>query len=116
VHNLPWNLLSSEFIRLLHLTLPLIRIRIDGGFSAGLNILLSNISTTVKRTYPLGNNKFIELDSYPEHNVTVSDRVANFFMATVVVVIAALTAGAMVGVDITNPQTWSNQDAHRISR
>ena len=80
---------------LLHLTPCTTR-----GFSAGLNILL-NIPTatnTMKHITKLGNNRYIHLDSYGEYRSSIS----KLLMATFVLAIAAITAGAMVGIDITN--------------
>jgi hypothetical protein len=70
----------------------------------------------VKRIIHLDKGKLVHLDSYREEDSTLRDMVANFFMAFFVAFMAAMTTGAIVGVNITDPKTWSNQDAHRISR
>jgi len=52
------------------------------------------------------------MDSYPEnHETRLGDLFANFLMVTTVLAIAAITAGAMVGIDITNPQPNNIQRA-----
>jgi len=56
------------------------------------------------------------MDSYPENHETHPINFKTFLLSLVVAAIASMTAAAMVGVDITDPKTWSNQDAHRISR
>ena len=52
-------------------------------------------------------NKYIQLNTYGEAPSLVS----NFIMTTLVIVIAALTAGAMVGIDITNFNTAPTQQS-----
>lgn len=50
------------------------------------------------------------MDSYPENqDLRLGDVVANTIMVAMVIGIAAMTAGAMVGIDITNPQRPSVQ-------
>lgn len=48
----------------------------------------------------MGKGKYIHLDSYGEFYET---RRSNWMVAAFALVIAALTAGAMLGVDITAP-------------
>jgi hypothetical protein len=70
----------------------------------------------VKRIIHLDKGKLVHLDSYREEDSTLRDMVANFFMAFLIALMAGMTTAAIVGVNITDPKTWSNQDAHRISR
>ena len=53
----------------------------------------------MKQTTRLGINRYIHLASYGEYKETP---LAKFVMTTFVLAIAAITAGAMVGIDITN--------------
>jgi hypothetical protein len=53
----------------------------------------------MKQIISLGSNRYIHLDSYGEYNETP---LAKFVMTTLVLAIAAITAGAMAGIDITN--------------
>jgi hypothetical protein len=52
----------------------------------------------MKQIIRIGNNRYIHLDSYGEYRSSIS----KLLMTTFVIVIAAITAGAMVGIDITN--------------
>jgi len=50
------------------------------------------------------------MDSYPENRETrPGDFIANALMAAIVLGIAAFTGAALVGVDITNPQSTPTQ-------
>lgn len=53
----------------------------------------------MKQIVPLGKNQYVHVDSYSSQHKT---RLVNFMMFAVVLIIAGITAGAMVGVDITN--------------
>jgi len=53
----------------------------------------------MKQIIRLGSNRYIHLDTYGEYKATTLSKIV---MATYVLVIAAITAGAMVGIDITN--------------
>jgi GTPase len=55
--------------------------------------------TTMKQIIRLGNNRYIHLDTYGEYRETTLSKIV---MTTFVIAIAAITAGAMVGIDITN--------------
>jgi hypothetical protein len=55
--------------------------------------------TTMKQIIRLGNNRYIHLDTYGEYRETILSKIV---MTTFVIAIAAITAGAMVGIDITN--------------
>jgi hypothetical protein len=59
----------------------------------------------MKHITKLGNNRYIHLDSYGEYRSSIS----KLLMATFVLAIAAITAGAMVGIDITNIKTTPTQ-------
>jgi hypothetical protein len=58
----------------------------------------------MKQIICFGNKRYIHLDSYGEYKDTT---LSKFVMTTLVLAIAAITAGAMVGIDITkiNPPT-----------
>jgi beta-lactamase regulating signal transducer with metallopeptidase domain len=53
----------------------------------------------MKQIIHLGNKRYIHLDSYGEYKETP---LSKFVMTTFVLAIAAITAGAIVGIDITN--------------
>lgn len=67
----------------------------------------------MKHTTKLGRNRYIRLDSYGESRET---RRLNILCAMLVIAISAMTAGAMVGVDITNLNPQNNGNTHRIGR
>jgi hypothetical protein len=60
----------------------------------------------MKQIIHLGNNRYIHLDSYGEYQRITSIQLV---MTTFVLAIAAITAGAMVGIDITNIKTTPTQ-------
>jgi hypothetical protein len=62
----------------------------------------------MKHIIKLGVNKYIQLDSYETRETPL----ANVCVGIIAVLIAALTIGAMVGVDITNPAQPNH--VHRI--
>jgi beta-lactamase regulating signal transducer with metallopeptidase domain len=53
----------------------------------------------MKQIIHLGNKRHIHLDSYGEYKETPLSKIV---MTTFVLTIAAITAGAIVGIDITN--------------
>ena len=53
----------------------------------------------MKRITKLGINRYIHLDTYGEYKELPLSKLV---MTTFVIAIAAITAGAMVGIDITN--------------
>lgn len=53
----------------------------------------------MKHIVKLDLNKYVHLDSYG----STSDFVGNVLVAIFVTAIAAITAGAMLGVDVSNP-------------
>ena len=53
----------------------------------------------MKRITKLGSNRYIHLDTYGEYR---ESPLSKLVMTTLVLAIAAITAGAMVGIDITN--------------
>jgi hypothetical protein len=59
----------------------------------------------MKHITKLGNNRYIHLDSYGEYRSSIS----KLLMTTFVLAIAAITAGAIVGIDITNPTPTQHQ-------
>jgi hypothetical protein len=62
----------------------------------------------MKQIIRFGNKRYIHLDSYGEYKETP---LAKFVMTTFVLAIAAITAGAIVGIDITkiNPTPIQHQ-------
>jgi hypothetical protein len=55
----------------------------------------------MKRIYSMGKNKYVHMDSYNESHET--GPVFKFFLTLFVFGIAAMTAGAVVGIDVTSP-------------
>jgi beta-lactamase regulating signal transducer with metallopeptidase domain len=53
----------------------------------------------MKQIIRLGNNRYIYLDTYGEYKDTTLSKI---MVTTLVLAIAAITAGAMVGTDLTN--------------
>ena len=53
----------------------------------------------MKQIIRLGSNRYIHLDTYGEYRESPLSKIV---MTTFVIAIAAITAGAMVGIDITN--------------
>jgi hypothetical protein len=53
----------------------------------------------MKQIIRLGSNRYIHLDTYGEYKDTTLSKIV---MTTLVLAIAAITAAAMVGIDITN--------------
>lgn len=68
----------------------------------------------MKRIYSMGKGKYVHMDSYPENHET--HPVTNFLMSLFVIATAAMTAGAMVGIDITTLYAPTNANPNRISR
>lgn len=64
----------------------------------------------MKRIISLGRNRYVHLDSYGEQ---IKGPVTNFLMFLFVIGIASMTAGAMVGIDITNPTGTNNVNQDR---
>lgn len=60
----------------------------------------------MKHIIKLGNNRYIHLDTYGEHR---ESPLSKLVMTTFVLAIAAITAGAMVGIDITNIKSTPTQ-------
>lgn len=56
------------------------------------------------------------MDSYPENHETHPINWQNFLLSLFVAGIAAMTAAAVVGVDITDPQVWNNGNARSTGR
>lgn len=54
----------------------------------------------MKRIISLGRNRYLQLDSYGERS---GSPVTNFLMSLFVISITVMTAGAIVGIDITQP-------------
>lgn len=63
----------------------------------------------MKHIVKLGVNRYLHLDSYETHETPLSNVLVGIFA----VIIAALTIGAMAGVDILNPSQPTN--VHRTS-
>lgn len=60
----------------------------------------------MKQIIKLGSNRYIHLDTYGGYRETTLSKIV---MTTFVIAIAAITAGAMVGIDITNIQPPTQQ-------
>ena len=60
----------------------------------------------MKHITKLGSNRYIHLDTYGEYN---ESPLSKFVMTTFVLAIAAITAGAMVGIDITDIKSTPTQ-------
>lgn len=88
----------------------------QGWVSAGLNILHPNISIHMKHIYRFGDKGYVHMDSYPENRETHPINLSNFIFSLIVAAIACITAGAMLGVDITDPQLWNNGNARSTGR
>ena len=64
----------------------------------------------MKRIYSMGKGKYVHMDTYPEAHDT--HPVTNFLMTLFVIGTAAMTAGAVVGIDVTQiitPPSNANQ-------
>lgn len=57
----------------------------------------------MKRLYSMGRGKYVCMDSYPETHETRP--VTSFLMTLFVLGTAVITAGAMLGIDVTSPTT-----------
>jgi hypothetical protein len=64
----------------------------------------------MKRIISLGRNRYIHLDSYGDRG---SSPVPNFLITLLVIALASMTAGALVGIDITNPTGANNVNQDR---
>ena len=64
----------------------------------------------MRHTTRLGRNRYIRLDSYGESRET---RRFNILCTLFVIAIACMTAGAMVGIDITNLNPQNNAHTTR---
>lgn len=60
----------------------------------------------MKHTTRIGRNRYIRLDSYGE---SCQNRRTNFLCTLFIAAMVAITGGAMVGVDITDPNLYLNQ-------
>ena len=65
----------------------------------------------MKQVVKLKGNRYVHLDSYGESHV--SHRIGQALCAIVATAIAALTIGAMLGVDISNPSPLPAQHETR---
>ena len=70
----------------------------------------------MKHIYRFGEKGYVHLDSYPENHETNPISFSNFFLSLLIAAIACMTAGAIVGVDITDPQIWNNGNARSTDR
>lgn len=59
----------------------------------------------MKHIYRFKDRGYVHMDTYSKDHWISGEFIANILMATFVISIAAMTAGAMVGIDITNPQS-----------
>jgi beta-lactamase regulating signal transducer with metallopeptidase domain len=60
----------------------------------------------MKQIIRLGSNRYIHLDTYGEYK---ESPLSKLVITTFVIAIAAITAGAIVGIDITNINTTPTQ-------
>ena len=67
----------------------------------------------MKRIISLGRNRYVHLDSYGENN---GGPVYKLLMFLFVIGLASMTAGAIVGIDITNPTQLNNATTSRTDR
>jgi hypothetical protein len=68
----------------------------------------------MKRIISLGKGKFVHLDSYGEVSET---RRGSIIVAAFAMLISALTVGAVLGIDITSPNTTTQHEyPHRTDR
>jgi hypothetical protein len=67
----------------------------------------------MKRTVRLSPGHFVHLDSY---YVSRETRLSKICMTALTLAIAALTAGAVVGMDITNPTPTKHANTHSTNR
>ena len=67
----------------------------------------------MKTIYSMGKGKYVHMDSYSENHET--HPVTNFLMALFVIAITAMTAGAIVGIDITNPKQPQHETLRRTN-
>ena len=66
----------------------------------------------MKHIYRFGEKGYVQMDSYPENRETrPGDIFANILVAALAIGIAAFTGSALVGVDITNPQSTTTQQS-----
>jgi len=68
----------------------------------------------MKRIYSMGKGKYVHMDSYYETHET--HPVTGFLMTLLVIGMASMTVGAIVGIDITNLNGASNATQSRPSR
>ena len=62
----------------------------------------------------MGKGKFVHMDSYGESHGT---RPGNLLVGLLAVAISSLTVGAMLGIDITSPQSpTQHEHLHRTGR
>ena len=68
----------------------------------------------MKQIIPLGKGKFVTIDSYGESRET---RRGSIIVAAFAMLISALTVGAVLGIDITSPNTTTQHGyPHRTDR
>jgi hypothetical protein len=70
--------------------------------------------TDMKQIIPLGKGKFVHVDSYGASHET---RRGSIIVAAFAMIISALTVGAVLGIDITSPNTTTQHGyPHRTDR
>jgi hypothetical protein len=67
----------------------------------------------MKHTVRLGPGRFVHLDSY---YVSHETRLSKIWVAALALFIAALTVGALVGMDITNPTPTKHENTRSTDR
>ena len=66
----------------------------------------------MKQIIRLGSNRYIHLDTYGEYR---KSPLSKLVITTFVIAIAAITAGAIVGIDITNINTTPTQQQTKLT-
>jgi beta-lactamase regulating signal transducer with metallopeptidase domain len=68
----------------------------------------------MKQIIPLGKGRFVHVDSYGASHET---RRGSIIVAAFAMIISALTVGAVLGIDITSPNTTTQHGyTHRTDR
>jgi len=70
--------------------------------------------TDMKQIIPLGKGRFVHVDSYGASHET---RRGSIIVAAFAMIISAITVGAVLGIDITSPNTTTQHEyPHRTDR
>ncbi len=70
--------------------------------------------TDMKQIIPLGKGRFVHVDSY---GASYETRRGSIIVAAFAMIISAITVGAVLGIDITSPNTTTQHEyPHRTDR